>query len=764
MAAIVVLKNPLQPHTREIYPVEPGTLVIDWLQAEYPDGFGMPIKFYMNQVEQELDDLDLPVGEDDVAVIAVMPADPSGGILTSIAINLAIAAVLAAASFALNYFFAPPTQRSGKKGEPSTIYSVSSEQNAARLGEPIPVVYGVVKTTPDYVAQPYTYYDWRQLDYNERYSGIQYLYLLLCVGQGNIDVPSIYLGDTEAGALPDDVTWRVFKPADHQKTPGVIYSAFGIYENVVTSTEVGNQEFIESGDNAGYFMCCKPGTIGTMFQIDIVFPSGAYDIDTGSNAGDTVGRTTQFTVYWVEVNDSGQSIGSENSALITCSTKGQTAVTGGDLNSYYTPTEGPRNKTIISSPLRRSYRFNMPRAARWAVRIVRNSAAPNAKNGVDRFIWTSLKFLATIPTPKVYGDVTLLAVRVKASQGVGVDAAVRIGCNAVRRVQPSYGGAEGQSQLGVDAFADVYTNAVYGAGRPRAELDTATLTAFRTKWSSYYFNYVFRERITVWDALRTITTPFGAEPLPVGSVMSIVADQVKTRTAIFTDANIIAGSMTISYTFDNETDPYYVEIEYADPVDFKPVYAQYPAGDGVIPQRYALPGVTNATHAAQYARYLWNKNLYQRKKITFDTELEGLLLLPGDRIGVAHNAVKWGDGGQILAVGGSNNRTLTVDHDLNWTGGSKQIILRATDGSISSALSCSRGMKDNIVVLSANPPFTINVDGTYDFTTFAFGSSSNLVRDFVVTAIRPSSENVVTVEAISYATGSYAGAMSYMLS
>lgn len=79
-------------------------------------------------------------------------------------------------------------------------------------------------------------------------------------------------------------------------------------------------------------------------------------------------------------------------------------------------------------------------------------------------------------------------------------------------------------------------------------------------------------------------------------------------------------------------------------------------------------------------------------------------------------------------------------------------------------MSCSRGLKDNIVVLASDPPFTIHVDDEYDYTTFAFGASSDVVKDFIVTALRPSGENTVTVEAVSYSTATYSGAMSYMTS
>ena len=762
MAGIVLLRNPLTPHTREMFPLAPGTAVIDWLQAEHPQGFGMPIRFYLNGEEKDLDDLDHKLGEDDVAVIAVMPAEPVS--LTTLAVGFLISAALSAATyFAMQAFM--PKEKAGKDAEDITIYDVSTDQNAARLGEPIPVVYGQVITSPDYVMQPWTWFEWSQGNYDAYYNGIQYLNMLLCVGQGNVDVNAVYLGDTGSNT-PDAgvVSWRAFKPAEHRSSPGVIAAAMGgyYYENVITSPEVGNQEFINSGDSAGYFATCKPGQIGQEITLDIIWPGGLYDVDGGSSAGDLVGRDCQFTAYYQELDANDNRIGPEYSTTIWASTSAGVSVTGPWGAAITTTTVSARNRTAIASPLRRTYRIYAPKGARWAVKIVRNSNPPNARGGTDRFVWAALRIFAWFPAATAYGNVTLLAVRVKASQGLGPDAAVRLRAKITRRLAPPSGGAENPTALAMDAFADAYTNTVYGASRPRTELDLTTINAVRSKWAAYQFNHVFRERTTVWEALRTITIPFGGEPLPLGSTMSIAADGIKTvRTALFTDANIVSGTMTVSYEFAKDGDPYGVEIEYLDPIDFKAVYAQYPAGLPILYEKYSLPGCTNATHAAQYARYIWNKNQMQRKRVTFDTELEGLLLQMGDRIGIAHDGVKWGDGGQVIGVSGN---TLTVDHDLDWTGGTKQIILRATDGSVSNQITVTRGAKDNKVVLPSAPPFNINVENGYDYTTFAFGSSSTIVRDFMVTAVRPSSETTVTVEAVNYDAGVYAGAMSYMLS
>jgi len=757
MAAIVLLRNPLAPHTREIHAVETGLQVINWLQEHHPKGFGMPLRFYLNGEETPLDDLDHEMRDDDIAILALMPGIPAAA-LTSIAINFAISLVLAGAAFALNYFF-QPKQSSGSKGGAIKTFDVSGDQNAAKLGSAIPVVYGTVVTTPDYISQPYTWYSWAQNTYGEIYSGIQYLDMIMCVGQGNIDVTDVYLADS-ASTLPPAgvVTWQAFKPAQHNKTMGIIAAAMGarFYENVVTSPEVGNQEFTDNGDIVGPFSVCKPGNRGSKIQVDIVFPGGQTDPDS---TGDVNGRSTNFSIVYYEIDDNDNRIGSNTTVSIRTATKNGFGVDGQDCNSSSVSAGPEQNRTIISSPLRRSYMVTAPYSARWAVSVVRNSAAPNAKNGSDRFIWAGLKLYADYPAGIVYGDVTLLAVRIKASLGLGTEAASRITVRCTRRLPPPGGGAEAASTNGADAFADVFTNAVYGADRPLSELDTAVMTQLRAAWSAYQFNYVFSERTTVWDALRTVTTPFAAEPNPVGAMMSVAQDGVKsTRSMLFTDANIVADSLTVSYSFDDDGAADGIEIEYVNPADFRKSYIRYPASS-LRPDQFSVDGITSAAHAQQYAQLTWQRRSGQRTKVAFDTELEGLLLQLGDRIGISHNVMKWGDGGLIV---GQSGITLNADHDLNWSGGTKQIILRKQDGSASDPITVTQGAQPNIMVLPAVLTFPVNIDNDYEYTSFAFGEPTTLVRDFVVTTVRPNGENTVSIEAVNYAPDIYTGGMSFL--
>lgn len=79
MATIVLFRNPLAPHTRELIQIEAGTRVIDWLQANHPTGFGVPIRFFVNDVEKPLDDLDHVIGANEVVVISLRGPRPPDG-------------------------------------------------------------------------------------------------------------------------------------------------------------------------------------------------------------------------------------------------------------------------------------------------------------------------------------------------------------------------------------------------------------------------------------------------------------------------------------------------------------------------------------------------------------------------------------------------------------------------------------------------------------------------------------------------------------
>jgi hypothetical protein len=740
MASLVLLKNPLTPNDREAFPLEDGAPVIDWLQEHHPDGFGMPIKFYVNGEEKPLDDLDYIPDEADVVVIAMMP----GGFLAAmpLLVKVVIGLAVMAASFFAMQLFAPKVPKQGKGPEERESYTINSDQNAARYGAPIPVVYGDVWMAPDYVTQPYTWFLWDEGAYTEYMSGIQYLDTIMCVGQGYVDVSQIRVGSSDASTLGNAVSWQLFTPDKHQSRQGVIRASMGddFKENVITCPEVDNQEFIKAGDNTQYFTICKAGARGQYFQVDVVFPNGLYRLDGKNNM---LGDACDFQIIYIEVDDNGNFIGSPTTIT-------KRVDTGRGI--------GSKNPPEVSNPVRRTYTVNTGKSARWAVKLIRATTAITPEFGMTTFVWSGLKLIAE-DTGYAYGNVTLLAVRVKASRGIGSDAAVRITarCRRIQNCLPN--GAWQHTTSPADAFYDVYTNTLYGASRPVSELDISTLTGLKQKWNGYAFNHVFRDASTVWDALKTITVGLAAEPLPLGSTMSIAQDGVKpTRSMLFTDANIVEGTMKVNYLFDIEENSDGIEVQYTNPVDWNESFVRYPS-NSVIPETVLLAGCTNALHAGEYARLNWQRTRKQRKRIMFDTELEGIILQLGDRIAVSHEMPRWGDNGLVLEITGNQ---VTVDKALDWSGGAKFMMFRKADGTPSELYTVTQGAKSNIAVLATPLTFAPHIDDAYDYTAFVFGTATTIVQDFTVATTRHSNDTVVSIEAVNYAPEIFNGAMSFL--
>jgi hypothetical protein len=527
---------------------------------------------------------------------------------------------------------------------------------------------------------------------------------------------------------------------------GVIQTAMGngFYENVVTCPEVDNQEFPKPNDRSPYYTICKAGTKGRHFQFDVIFPNGLYY--NGGSKGKMIGAACNWFIYWREVDANGNLFGPEYRQNIGAQAGNVAGMGSGEGHAE------------ICNPFRRTYTIDTGRSARWAVMMYRTAGEFPANEGQSTYVWSGLKLIGDYQSG-AYGNVTLVAARIKASRGIGSEASVRVSARCKRWINGLPNGEWQHTKSAADAFYDIYTNTGYGAARPAAELDISYINSLKGKWSGYEFNHVFSSRSTVWEALKTTVVGMAAEPLALGSTMSIAQDGVKpTRSMLFTDANIVEGTMKVNYIFDVEEDSDGIEVQYINPVDWNESFVRYPA-NSVIPETVALAGCTNTQHAGEYARLNWQRVRKQRKRITFDTELEGIILQLGDRIAVSHEMPRWGDNGLVLGVTGNQ---VTVDKELDWTGGPKVMLFRKADGTPSELYTVTQGATPNIALLAAPLTFAAHVDDAYDYTAFAFGASTTVVQDFMVSTTRHSNDTIVTIEAVNYSPEIFDGAMSFL--
>ena len=183
-------------HTNIISKIEKSyNSVIDYLQVYHKDGFLAECDVFVNNRTIDIDDFDKKLYENDIVVLlhrqGVTAAAVGGSYIAAFFINIAISA---AASYVMAKLFPPEmpsdfgTTRVGNRGRASSTYSLNSQQNEAKTGEAIPVIYGRVRTFPALIAPPY-----RRFENNE-----EYLYQLMCIGQGKYNIDKMMIGDTDS--------------------------------------------------------------------------------------------------------------------------------------------------------------------------------------------------------------------------------------------------------------------------------------------------------------------------------------------------------------------------------------------------------------------------------------------------------------------------------------------------------------------------------------------------------------------------------------
>ena len=137
----------------------------------------------------------------------------------------------------------------------SPTYSLQAQGNSARLGNPIPVIYGKHLIYPDFAAQPYYKYK------NDE----QYVYQLHCIGQGEYDIEQIRIEDTPIGSF-EEITYQIIKPGEKNTL---------FDEDVVTSNEVAGQELLK-GTTCGPFVLNPTESVINKIEIDVAFQRGCY--------------------------------------------------------------------------------------------------------------------------------------------------------------------------------------------------------------------------------------------------------------------------------------------------------------------------------------------------------------------------------------------------------------------------------------------------------------------------------------------------------
>lgn len=532
----------------------------------------------------------------------------------------------------------------------SPTYSLSASGNQARIEQPIPVIYGRHVVYPDFAAQPYV-----EFGGNE-----QFLYQLHVIGQGEYDIEAIRIEDTDINAF-DEVEYQVVQPG----APVTLFPT-----QVVTSVEVSGQELTwntvldpDAGDVIGPFVANGPGTTANILGVDIVAPRGLY---YANDNGSLASRTATWRVEARQINDDGAPIGSW-------------FVMGNETLSAATTT-----------PQRVSYRYSVA-PGRYEVRAARTNAKLTDTRSANELAWGSLR--AYLVGSNSYGQITLLALRMRASNNLSQLASRKINVICTRKLpiwdDSSWNGGSWSAPIATSnpawALADI-ARAHYGAGLPNSRIDLAGLLDLAGEWDARgdECNLIIDQQSTIWEALRIVARTGRAFPFLQGGILRVYRDAPSSLPAgMFTPRNIVRNSLSLTYKMPNEESADAVDVEYFDQLVWKwrTVRAQLPDSVAAQPVKVKLPGVTNRNQAWREGMYMAACNRYRRRFVSFTTEMDGFIPALGDVVTVSHDMPQWGQSTEITFFNdGVFPPTLTLADDLVFGDGPHYLTWRADDG------------------------------------------------------------------------------------
>ena len=591
--------------------------------------------------------------------LAVAAAYTGGLAATAFGSQLAGAAVSAAVmiggALLLNMFFPPqmPSVMSLNREKASPTYSISSQGNQARLMEAIPVLYGRFRTFPDLASAPYT----------ESRGNETYLYQLFCITQGQMDIETIQVENDNVSTY-GEIEYQIVNPGQ---------SVTLFPDNVISSPAVNNFELTppeQPGNIKGPFAVSNPGVQVNYIGIDLYLPGGAYYMNDKGRF-ETSRVNVQFE--YQAINDAGVPSGN------------------------WMPLFSKEYAFATNTPQSISEKIEVP-LGRYQVRGYRTSAGPADNREINTVQWAVMRGYA--PSVRQYGDVTLLAMIIKATNNINQQTARRVNVIGTRKL-PVWDPVNGWSVNPVAttnpawAAADILRNTTYGRRLPTSRINIQELYRLSQVYQSRgdEFNGVFDTTSQLWDALTKVLRVGRTVPINYAGLIDFVRNEPKTvPTYMFQPQNMVENSFSTEYAFaEPGSTPNYVQVEYINRETWvsETVDCVLPGVAPTIPAKVQLMGVTSRAQAWREGMSLAAANRDQRRQISFSTGFEGYLPRFGDLVQISHDVPQWGYSGEVLGLNAGPDSEeyglqgeLTTTEELVFVPGlTHQIAFKKRDGS-----------------------------------------------------------------------------------
>lgn len=570
----------------------------------------------------------------------------------------------------------------------SSVYNVSLSANSARLYQPIPVIYGRMKTFPDFAAQPYAYY----LNNNQYYAA------LFCIGQGDYAVERVMIDDTNIRNF-EDVKYRILPPGS---LPTLVNPS------VVTAPEIAGQELKAGRFTPGYTVCAAGYTVNRI-EVDVNMDQG---IGYMENDGSITPFSLDMRVDARYVDDFGV----------------PTSAINGSANWFNVMLPNITGGT--RTPQRRTFGADIT-PGRVEVRMTRLSLAYGADNHyVTTVNWAALRGFLVSPGAVLHPGATHMEVLIKASEQLTGLSQRKINVIVRRklRVHLAEGVLAGLAETRSIAWAlqDIWLNQDYGARQAFNTHDYAMLVTLDAIWAARqdYVDILFDSRTTIREALKIVSQAGRAVAYQRMGLLTVSRDQQQDLPiAGFSGRNIVAGSASTSYALPTPETADSVTIEYFDNRIWDWVPVECPAPGVTTPVNSVtirLAGITQYYQAKREGMYKSADNLHRRKFPKWATEALGRLPAYGSAVLYAPAMPGWSQSGDVVDATGLS---VTLSEPVVFvTGVANYISFMGPYGRYSSAIVAAPSGDPNTVVLASAPEYSLVFnDSNRDRTRYIFG-------------------------------------------
>lgn len=548
------------------------------------------------------------------------------------------AGVVTAVGTALANKLVAPKQPKGLRDEQaSPTYALTGGRNRARAYEPLPLLFGELRYTPDYASLPYTLFEGDE----------QYLYCIFHAGINCAEVSDIRIGQTSIGEF-DSVTLRT------AGISGMTEQSLEQWGNVDTADGAGSIV----GHSGWSLRTSSPGA--RVLQIDL--EGSLYSINEKKG---TLREHPMYVQAQYRLLPSGSWVTFLDTRLSRATTK----------------------------PFR--YTFSAEVAeGQYEVRVQKTSRDYETQTLVSLLTWTQLRTVQA--DTGTYGGMGRMGVKIKASGQLN-GSLNELSWYATAKAMPYWNGSAwvtattangGLSNPGaqmlqyIRGIRDDDDRLIAGMGLAEDMIDIESFKGFMLWCSSkgFRFDAVIDSATTHDDMLSTIAAagmgsyswsggPLGvtwvADDAPIGGVVNM--------------ATMRARSFAVQYqTMETADGIEYVYYDRAQDYTWQTIRVSAPGVTTPLnPARITGTGITTEAHAAVMARFHLAQSLYQRKDIGFETDLEHLTYRRNSVLMLTHDLTQWGYGGRLRAAQDvAGVVTLTLDDVVPAGTGARYIGLR----------------------------------------------------------------------------------------